>query len=210
MPSEGKPMSIAVKCPHCGLAGFADSTGVSLRCPGCKGEFRPVKIEKSNSRTASSFVREGLLKGEQIIYVAKLHWGVFVPVVLAALAGSVLLFVSVVLHDDATAPLAAFAVTVLLGNAVVAVLTVLRYLTTDFVVTNMRVLAKDGVISRRSIEIMLVKVESVLVNQSILGRLLGYGTICIGGTGGTKEVFPAIASPLALCRHLREQTRQSQ
>ena len=59
----------------------------------------------------------------------------------------------------------------------------------EFVVTNKRVIVKTGLISRRTLEMNLNKIESVNVDQSILGRLLNYGTITIIGTGGTKESF---------------------
>jgi uncharacterized membrane protein YdbT with pleckstrin-like domain len=51
-------------------------------------------------------------------------------------------------------------------------------------------------ISRRTLEINLNKVETVNVDQSVLGRILGYGTIRIVGTGGTNEVFENIAHPI--------------
>jgi uncharacterized membrane protein YdbT with pleckstrin-like domain len=48
------------------------------------------------------------------------------------------------------------------------------------------------------------KIESVNVDQSILGRILGYGTIRIVGSGGTKEVFPNISKPLLFRKKFQE------
>jgi len=62
----------------------------------------------------------------------------------------------------------------------------------EFVITNKRIIVKTGIISRKTLEMNLNKIESVNVDQSILGRLLGYGTITIIGTGGTRESFPDI------------------
>ena len=66
----------------------------------------------------------------------------------------------------------------------------------EFAVTNRRVIAKAGMIGRRTLELNLDKIESVRVDQSILGRILGYGTVEVIGTGGTREAFNFISKPL--------------
>lgn len=74
----------------------------------------------------------------------------------------------------------------------------------EFAVTNKRVIVKTGLISRRTLEMNLSKIESVKVDQSIFGRLFGYGTITIIGTGGTRESFPNIAKPLLFRKKFQE------
>jgi uncharacterized membrane protein YdbT with pleckstrin-like domain len=74
----------------------------------------------------------------------------------------------------------------------------------EFAVTNKRVIVKTGLISRRTLEMNLNKIESVNVDQSIFGRLFGYGTITIIGTGGTKESFPNISEPLKFRKKFQE------
>ena len=74
----------------------------------------------------------------------------------------------------------------------------------EFAVTNKRVIVKTGLISRRTLEMNLSKIESVNVDQTIFGRLLGYGTITIIGTGGTRESFPNISHPLAFRKKFQE------
>lgn len=76
--------------------------------------------------------------------------------------------------------------------------------TSEFAITNKRVIIKVGLISRRTLEMNLNKIESVNVNQGILGRLLGYGTIVVVGTGGTKEPFSSIADPLKFRKKFQE------
>lgn len=66
----------------------------------------------------------------------------------------------------------------------------------EFAITNHRIIVKTGLISRRTLEMNLNKVETVNVDQSIVGRMLGYGTIRIVGTGGTNEIFENIAQPI--------------
>lgn len=77
--------------------------------------------------------------------------------------------------------------------------------TSEFAVTNKRVILKVGLIRRRSLEIMLNKVESIDVNQGILGRLLNFGSISVTGTGGTRDPFHRISAPLLFRRAVQEQ-----
>lgn len=74
----------------------------------------------------------------------------------------------------------------------------------EFVVTNRRVVCKTGLFSRKTLEMNLNKIESVNVDQSLMGRLLGYGTITIIGTGSTKESFTDIASPVEFRKAFQE------
>lgn len=68
--------------------------------------------------------------------------------------------------------------------------------TSEFAITNKRLIIKTGLLSRKTVEMNLSKIESVNVDQGILGRILGYGTVRIVGTGGTKETFFQINNPL--------------
>jgi uncharacterized membrane protein YdbT with pleckstrin-like domain len=85
------------------------------------------------------------------------------------------------------------------------VLPLIEYWTSEFAVTNKRLIMKMGWISRRVLELNLHKIESVNVDQSLLGRFLGYGTITVIGTGGTRETFERIAHPLVFRKAFQEQ-----
>lgn len=74
----------------------------------------------------------------------------------------------------------------------------------EFVITNRRVVIKSGFISRSTFEMNLSKIESVNVDQSVMGRILNYGSITIIGTGGTRETFHNIARPLAFRKAFQE------
>ena len=76
--------------------------------------------------------------------------------------------------------------------------------TSEFAITNKRVIIKTGLISRKTIEMNLHKIESVTVNQSILGRILGYGDLQIIGTGGTREKFKNIKNPITFRKKFQE------
>lgn len=74
----------------------------------------------------------------------------------------------------------------------------------EFAITNKRVIIKTGLISRKTIELNLTKIESVNVNQGFLGRILGFGSIQIVGTGGSKEIFLNITDPLTFRKKFQE------
>ena len=67
-----------------------------------------------------------------------------------------------------------------------------------------RTLIKVGLISRHTLEMNLSKVESVAVDQGIWGRILGYGSITVIGTGGTKELFAYLANPVEFRRQFQQ------
>src|SRR5579885_2281340 len=73
-----------------------------------------------------------------------------------------------------------------------------RWRTSEFAVTDRRVLIKVGLLSVHTVELLLQKVEAIGVDQTFIGRLLDYGTLRITGTGGTVETFPLVRAPLAL------------
>lgn len=73
---------------------------------------------------------------------------------------------------------------------------IVRWLS-EFVITNRRIIIKTGFISIRTFEMNLSKIESVTVDQSVMGRILNYGSITIIGSGGTRETFHNISRPLA-------------
>jgi uncharacterized membrane protein YdbT with pleckstrin-like domain len=76
--------------------------------------------------------------------------------------------------------------------------------TSEYAITNKRVIIKLGLISRKTLEMNLSKIESVNVDQSIFGRILGYGAITIIGTGGTRETFSDLANPIQFRRVFQE------
>ena len=80
----------------------------------------------------------------------------------------------------------------------------LRYVTTELAFTNKRVVAKFGFISRRTIELKLKKVESLQVNQGILGRIFNFGTIVISGAGNPQAPIPGISNPMTFRRSFME------
>ncbi len=84
------------------------------------------------------------------------------------------------------------------------------YKTTEVAITNKRVIAKFGFVSRRTVEINLQKIESIQVDQNVLGRFLGYGTINVAGAGTPSLTVPRIKDPLQFRKRFMEATDTSQ
>ena len=80
----------------------------------------------------------------------------------------------------------------------------IRVTSTELAITNKRVIAKFGFISRNTMEIAVQKVESIQVQQSLMGRMLDFGTLIISGTGTSHAPIPSISDPMAFRRAFLE------
>jgi uncharacterized membrane protein YdbT with pleckstrin-like domain len=148
-----------------------------------------------------SSLDDQLLAGERIVYRSRSHWVLFTAPILVALAGIALaVTLQLTSHDYWYAGAALVGVALLL-----AVPTTVRYLSSDFAVTDKRVLARMGLLHRQSMETLLSKIEGIGVEQELWGRMLGYGTLTITGTGGTRETMPCIPRPLEFRRQVQSQ-----
>lgn len=100
----------------------------------------------------------------------------------------------------------AWAVLLLLGIILVGVFIfigmAIKMKTTDFAVTNRRVILKTGWLNRRTQELAVESVEGVSLDQSFIARIFGYGHVVVTGTGEAAIVFPAMAHPVAFRRSI--------
>lgn len=85
----------------------------------------------------------------------------------------------------------------------------IRYKTTELAFTNKRVIAKFGFISRQTIELNISKVESIQVNQGILGRIFNFGTLIVSGAGNPQAPIPGISDPMSFRRAFMESQDQA-
>jgi len=72
----------------------------------------------------------------------------------------------------------------------------LTYRTTELAITDKRIIAKRGILHHSSMELRLDKIESIQVDQPLLGRLLNYGAVTLAGTGGDKTPIESISDPV--------------
>jgi uncharacterized membrane protein YdbT with pleckstrin-like domain len=143
------------------------------------------------------YIDDILQPGEKVLYSTNAHWMFYLPAIGAWILTLVLLVLSrmTTIEGLILVCLSAAAVVALAALHGSATAWFHRW-TTETDVTNLRVVHKSGFIKRRTFEMALDKVESVDVNQSILGRILNYGDVTILGVGEGKETIKTIASPL--------------
>jgi len=125
-----------------------------------------------------SYLSKTLVDNERVIYQIKLHW---------------LIFIYLALHW-------------LLAIATIglwllpAIYQTLKWNNLLRALTNIRLLTKEGIISRSSSEILLRSVETVTIEQTFIGRLLNYGVINITGVGGSQVSIAWVGKPLEVKR----------
>jgi uncharacterized membrane protein YdbT with pleckstrin-like domain len=143
-----------------------------------------------------SYVERVLQPGEQVRHISSIHWiGYWPGVAVALLAvvaywlGEARLLPRVWLYTSYA--LALVAIVLLIREW-------LQWWITEIAVTNRRVIYKKGLVRRQTNEMNMDKVESVQVDQSILGRLFDFGTVKILGTGEGFESLRTIAGPIKL------------
>jgi uncharacterized membrane protein YdbT with pleckstrin-like domain len=151
------------------------------------------------------YVRRSLQPNETIVHAARLHWRVYIraAVFLCFTIALAIAAVSVAgQHASIALALWIAAALVLLLALSAGLQAFVRRATTEFAITDHRVIYKTGLLRRHTLEMNRGKVESVDVDQTILGRILGYGTIVVRGTGGSLEPIRDIAEPLVFRRRL--------
>ena len=186
-----------IECSECGKK-YSNKAKACPECACPTGEtfsHREVfpKV-KEPIKSTPGHLRSHLSSGEQVLCVAKVHWQFFSR---TAAWSSIWLFAALIcLSLNATSSNGisfggiGLATIFLIPFALMWTIRILQYRSLNFVVTNKRVLIKFGVLERDSAEIRLDKVEEVSTEQSLSGRILGYASIFIKGTG--KSVMPIL------------------
>ena len=155
------------------------------------GVSQLIKRRKRNC-IDMGYIESNLLPDERIVYKARLHWIIFWKPFALIVLGIVFVFIQ---------PIVA-AIVIAIG--VFALISpIVDYATSEFGVTNKRVIIKVGFLRRRTLELLLKHVEAISVDQSVTGRILGFGSVTLTGTGGVREVFHNISSPLEFRRQIQ-------
>ena len=162
------------------------------------------------------YIENNLIPGEKIIYKTGYHWIVMFWSLLVSLlldaAGIAALIYG--LHyagpSGSSTGFVIAGIAALVLSSIILVNGIVRRRSTEVAVSNKRVLIKTGIVARKSIEVLLNKVESIGVEESGLGRVLGYGTVVVRGTGGTFETFDRISHPDEFRRQVQAQIGTSE
>lgn len=151
-----------------------------------------------------SYIAQSLTTGERILYRTGLHW---IVLLVPGLFGGILILAGIVILL-----IGAFSGSMILGplfggyGVLVIALAVASRNATEMIVTNRRVILKRGLLRRKTIELFISKVESIGIEQGLVGRMFGYGSIAVRGTGGTAEPFKKVRSPLEFRRQVQQQS----
>jgi len=138
------------------------------------------------------YIESNLLPDEKIVYKARLHWITFWKSCALIFLGTIFLFIQAIIGG----------VVVVIG--VFAFLSpLIGYATSEFGVTNKRVIIKVGFLRRKTLELLLRHVEAISIDQSVMGRFLNYGSVTLTGTGGVREVFHNVSAPLEFRRRIQ-------
>lgn len=144
-----------------------------------------------------NYIQKNLQSGEEIKYVAKLHFFLFVQPI-------VLLLLGWWLSGSETGVLHYGGIFLLFIGVVSLIQRLLVKVGSAYVVTNKRVVLKTGVISRRAVDLVLAKCEGLHIKQSVFGRIFNFGTITVT-TGGVSSSYPYIANPLTFRKEINTQ-----
>jgi Bacterial PH domain len=158
------------------------------------------------------YIEASLVPGETIVYQTRLHWIVMLRHILLGallLAGSGALLRNLLdqpRFGNTSEHLTEGGAATLLVCGIVAIFAgMVRRNATEMAVTTRRVVIKQGIVNRKTIELLLTKIETMEVSEPMVGRMLGYGSITMVGTGGTSEPFHKIAHPLQFRGEVQQQ-----
>lgn len=149
------------------------------------------------------YLQSVLQPGETVLYECKISWTTYLPGLLVLVAAIVVFFlIDLVFPSNGQVAVVAGLV-VFAGGLVMLALAWFERWTTEIAITNRRIILKRGFIRRDTAEMHMDKVESVDVNQSLLGRILDYGDVTVRGTGAGLETLRLIDAPLAFRNHVK-------
>jgi len=155
-----------------------------------------------------SYVNENLLPSESVVYQASLSlwahfWRILLGIILMVAPIAAIPWVqSQHFGGSQNVVFGILLIPVLFGFITLAGLWV-KFTSTELAVTNRRVIAKFGVVSRETFELNIDRVEGIQVSQDVTGRIFNYGTLRIGGTGNADPI-PNISHPLAFKKAVME------
>lgn len=148
------------------------------------------------------YVERHLLPDERVLYKTRLHWIMFIRPALLTFVGAALTVALKRVPDPAW--LWYVGLTVVALGLLWGAVHYVELMTSEFAVTTARVIFKVGLIARYTTELLLTKVESIGVNQSLAGRVFNFGDLTVIGTGGTREVFQRVRDPVGFRNHVQQ------
>lgn len=153
-----------------------------------------------------SYINKVIQPGEKIMFSGKIHWIVYLWPVFLILTGLGIMFYGPVMinnhdvqyNDNGPPFFLIIGGCLILVGAINLLSAVFYRITTEIAVTNRRVIFKKGFIWRKTMEMNIGKVESVSIDQTVMGRIFDFGTVAVIGTGSSIEPFVSVDNPVDL------------
>lgn len=146
-----------------------------------------------------TYAKKTLLPEEKILYHTKPHYIIFYPVFLWLAIALWFFNADNILFGQ-----------LLVGIGIASLInSLINYYCSEYVITNKRIIMKIGFIRRKSLEIFLERIEGIYVEQSIIGRAFNFGTVFVGGIGGTKNPFFYIPNPIEFRSNVQQQMERA-
>ncbi len=167
----------------------------------------------------SSYVEKVLMPDEKVYFAASIHWIIYLQGLCITIVGGLLGFYSYSITTIMFGSRYADSFGHILSGAALLITIIgvsflagayVRQTATELVLTNRRIIAKYGFISRATFEIMLSRVTGANFDQTVMGRILGFGTILVHGAGGEISPIDLVADPQTFHRALLGAIEQSQ
>jgi uncharacterized membrane protein YdbT with pleckstrin-like domain len=165
------------------------------------------------------YIEDNLVRGEEIIFTTRLHWWVimghgiqgFLVVILLGICGMPSTISASTADSDFAGTYAAVLACIsgILALAA-AFFGYLAFISSEFGLTNRRLMIKTGVLRRRTLELNLRQVEGFQADEPILGRILGFQNVTVTGSGGTKQKFGAVANGTQFRKRVIEYSTEAQ
>jgi len=127
-----------------------------------------------------AYIEQSLSKGEEIHEIYKLHWFSKIPMIIWIL----------------------LAIPTIGLTLIVAIYEWLRLRSLEQGTTNKRVILKSGIISRKTEEMRMSSIETVEIDQSVYGRIFGFGNVKVTGRGISDVIFTKIDNPMEVKRSI--------
>ena len=150
-----------------------------------------------------SFIEKNLANNEKIVYRATLHWWIY--------ARGILLFILGIVIAKAAGSNeggSAFGGLLCFAGIISLISALMRARSSEFAVTNRKVILKTGVLKRKLVELQLNRAEGLRVDQGILGRILNYGSLVVT-SGSVTESFSPIAKPYEFKKQINNAIEES-
>ena len=144
-----------------------------------------------------SYIHKNLQTNETIEYKANIHWFIFVMPIIGLAFGYIF-------YSTKTSLTHYTGLIILILSSFQLLKRLLFKISTEYVITNKRVILKSGILSRDALELMVNKCEGLRINQSFIGRIFGFGSILVT-TGGVTKTFRFVANPIKFRNEINRQ-----